>query len=48
MKKRLNIEIDDALHKYLKVMAAKNDTTITNYIIDLLMEKFGLKEERLE
>ena len=37
--KRVNVPIDEELHKQLKVSVAENSTTIGQYVIEALTEK---------
>lgn len=42
--KRINIAIDAALHKELKIAAAVNDTTVKEYVAEAIQDK--LKKEK--
>lgn len=44
--KRINIAIDEALHKELKIAAAVNDTTVKEYVSKAIQDK--LKKEKPE
>ena len=37
--KRLNVSVDDDLHKQLKMAVAENGTTIGQYVTDAIAEK---------
>jgi len=37
--KRLNVSVDDDLHKQLKMAVAENGTTIGQFVIDAITEK---------
>ncbi len=44
--KRINIAIDEVLHKELKIAAAVNGTTVKEYVVKAIQDK--LKKEKLE
>ena len=41
--KRLNVVIDNELHKKLKVAVAENETTIANFVAEAIKEKLEKK-----
>ena len=44
--KRLNVSIDDDLHKQLKMAVAENSTTIGQFVIEAITEKLENDKQR--
>lgn len=44
--KRINIAIDEPLHKELKIAAAVNGTTVKDYVAEAI--KYKLKNDKIE
>ena len=44
-KKRISVDLDADIHKKLKIIAVEKDTTITELVANLVMEKI-LNEEK--